>query len=1182
MPTIALHANWSAAGLGLPIAGGVGSTGIRSGSLGGSGAGTLHVWAEDLDLAGVDAPPLIPSAEGANHPFALSIERLITVLRTDPATFGLRPSMIRLDLPSIAGRPTPSVDLSAGDRTIDDTDELAGAMVADEAPDDAAVSAIAGGAGGGGGGLATKVATRLARFSVPTLAVPAVAVPALCAHISNLLAAEDAREEHVPAENAVGEVEVEPEFTVNGVVAAGDGASTTAGFSTDEMPRILEGASLRFYGHASRFVSWLLVQQRVIPTLVQDLSSSLRGLWQPWLADDFVASRLARLAAAMPASARCTTDQFKHESWPILEDFLVRVLDSQCRKIMLGENMVETIESRKETPDAHVIWLSGLLTGDDTVPAVGAQRPEMLKKVRQWVSGLDQRESGAPWRLCLRLTEPLDLSGVTEFAAPAGGLTWPLTFCLQSVENHSVLLDARDVWALPTESASVSGLRVDKPQELLLAELARASRLYKPLEEALKQSEPVELTLDTHQAYDFLREVRPVLVEQGFGVISPTWWESPSSRLGVRLRIESPDELPPTLGGAVSAAAAGAQVGLDTLVNYRWQVTIGDATLSLAEFEKLASLRSPLVLIGGRWVEVRPEDVKAAVEFIRENPGGRMEIGKALRLAYAADLRETGVPVLGMEATGWVASVFGDGQTNQSLPLLLPPESFVGSLRPYQIKGLSWLAFLDRFGLGACLADDMGLGKTIQLLAMLLHERQRERAMVAVGGAVSAGPNPHELRPTLLIVPMSVVGNWLRETKRFAPSLRVLVHHGVERLSGEALFVEAMQSDLVITTYALAHRDLDQLDKIPWGRIALDEAQNIKNPQAKQTQSIRSLDAPRRLALTGTPIENRLSELWSIMDFLNPGLLGSGSDFRRKFSVPIEKFHDPHRAKQLRGIVQPFVLRRLKTDPTVIADLPEKLETKEYCYLTPEQAALYESTVKGMLSQAEVAEGIQRRGVILAGLVKLKQICNHPHQYLKEHDSRHDATASSAEIGRSGKCVRLLQMLDEVVASGGQALVFTQFRQMGAILQGMVRASLQREVLFLHGGSTAKDRDAMVARFQKADGTSPIFILSLKAGGVGLNLTGANHVFHFDRWWNPAVESQATDRAFRIGQTRTVQVHKFVVSGTLEERIDQMIEQKSALADNVIGSGEAWLTELSLTQLRDVLALRPDAVGAED
>jgi len=952
--------------------------------------------------------------------------------------------------------------------------------------------------------------------------------------------------------------------------------------------RLIIAPSVEFFAAAARFVRWLMAQQRLVPTLVQDFAGALHGLWQPWLADDIVSSRLVKLVSSVPPAARSAVDGFAHEPWPMVEDFLVRVLDAECRAVMGAENMVETIEARRALPgpagagDAHVQWLGGLLETPDAVAAIGAQRPEMLKRVRGWIGMLDQRGSDSAWRLCLRVSEPLDMADIIDFQAPGPGLVWTLSLHLQSVENPAVLIDARDIWVLQTDGATVGGRHIDRPQELLLKELGRAARLFKPLEDALRQAEPSQLELTTVQAYEFLREVRPVLIEQGVGVMAPDWWESPQSRLGVRLRIDSPSE-PPV--GTLNSPAGGPRVGLDTLVSYHWQITIGQTTLSLQEFEKLASLRAPLVLIGGRWVEVRPEDVRSAVQFIRDNPGGQMEVGKALRLAYAADLRETGLPVVGMEASGWISKLLTDPQGNQTLPMIDPPESFVGSLRPYQLKGLSWLSFLDRFGLGACLADDMGLGKTIQLLAMLLHERL-------------GIPEGQHGNPTLLIVPMSVVGNWVREANRFAPRLRVHVHHGPDRLTGEALRDSAAGCDLMVTTYALAHRDRASIELISWGRIALDEAQNIKNPGTKQTQAIRGFEAPRRIALTGTPIENRLSELWSIMDFLNPGILGSVGDFRRRFAVPIERFHDPQRAKQLRGLVQPFVLRRLKTDPTVIADLPEKVETKEFCYLTPEQASLYESAVKEMLNAAETSEGIQRRGVILAGLVRLKQICNHPAQFLKHLDPAAMAPISQGDadieapppvpgvtappnVHRSGKCVRLVEMLDEVLASGGQALVFTQFRQMGTILQRILRHELDREVLFLHGGTTAKDRESMVAAFQRNDGSSPIFILSLKAGGVGLNLTGANHVFHFDRWWNPAVESQATDRAYRIGQTRTVQVHKFVVSGTLEERIDQMIELKSNLADNVIGSGEQWLTELSLTQLRDVLTLRPDSVGDE-
>ena len=370
---------------------------------------------------------------------------------------------------------------------------------------------------------------------------------------------------------------------------------------------------------------------------------------------------------------------------------------------------------------------------------------------------------------------------------------------------------------------------------------------------------------------------------------------------------------------------------------------------------------------------------------------------------------------------------------------------------------------------------------------------------------------------------------------------------------------------MVISTYGLARRDADDMRQVPWSDVILDEAQNIKNPSAKQTQAVRSLPAANRVALTGTPVENRLSELWSIMQFLNPGFLGSRTGFRQAFALPIERYQDEDATERLKGLVGPFVLRRVKTDPTVIQDLPDKLEMKVCCNLTAEQATLYEAVVKESLERiASEEEGIQRRGVVLGALMRLKQVCNHPAQFLGD---------GSALPGRSGKLNRLGEMLEEALSVGDQALVFTQFAQMGHMLQAYLRSLFGVDVLFLHGGTPQKQRDRMVARFQRGR-DAPIFLLSLRAGGTGLNLTAANHVFHFDRWWNPAVEDQATDRAFRIGQTRDVQVYKYICAGTLEERIDELIESKKALAESVVGAGETWLTELNTDELRDIMTLR--------
>jgi SNF2 family DNA or RNA helicase len=559
----------------------------------------------------------------------------------------------------------------------------------------------------------------------------------------------------------------------------------------------------------------------------------------------------------------------------------------------------------------------------------------------------------------------------------------------------------------------------------------------------------------------------------------------------------------------------------------------------------------------GRWVALRPEDVEAALAFFaKREERGEAPVSELLHAGLGAHAAQAGMAEVELEADGWLRELLSP-TGEQRLERLTAPEGFAGELRPYQERGLSWLFFLSRLGIGACLADDMGLGKTVQLLALLLTERARR------------GGSRRRLAPTLLVCPMSVVGNWEREAGRFAPSLRVHVHHGRERLAGREFARAARTSDLVVTTYALATRDGDTLRTVKWDRIALDEAQNIKNATAKQTRAIRSLPARHRVTLTGTPVENRLSELHSIMDFLNPGLLGSAKVFRERFETPIERYRDAAATARLRQATGPFILRRLKTDAEIRGDLPDKIEMKVDCHLSREQATLYQAVVDEMLEKAEKADGIERRGIVLAALMKLKQVCNHPAHLLQDR---------SRLAGRSGKLARVEEILAEALGGGDKALCFTQFAEFGRMLVPHLQERLGHDVLFLHGGTPKSARDEMVANFQTSDGPA-LFVLSLKAGGTGLNLTAANHVIHFDRWWNPAVEDQATDRAFRIGQRKHVQVRKLMCVGTLEERIDRMIEDKKELAQRIVGTGEAWLTELDTGQLRELVTLSHTAVA---
>ena len=593
-------------------------------------------------------------------------------------------------------------------------------------------------------------------------------------------------------------------------------------------------------------------------------------------------------------------------------------------------------------------------------------------------------------------------------------------------------------------------------------------------------------------------------------------------------------------------------VSLATMLELNLEVALGDQVMTSQELEALAQLKTPLVRLRGQWVELNASEIRAALDFW--NRKGETTLKDVIRLAVGAGETPGGFDVDGVAASGWVEDLLGQLTGRAEFQELETPEGFCGTLRPYQQRGYSWLAFLRRWGLGACLADDMGLGKTVQTLAAIQQDR-REGAE----------------EPTLLVCPTSVLNNWRKEAARFTPDLPLMVHHSPSRRR-DAEFVEAAhQHAIVVASYGVLARDIRFMAEVPWRGIVLDEAQNIKNPATRQARAARSLGAEYRIALTGTPVENHVGDLWSVMQFLNPGLLGTEGEFKRNYFIPIQAEGDEGAAQRLQRATGPFILRRLKTDRAIITDLPEKMETREFCPLTREQATLYEAVLQEAEQALEDAEGIGRRGAILGTLTKLKQVCNHPRQLLGDN---------SAIAGRSGKLARLRDMLEEIIAVGDRALVFSQFAEMGSILQRHIQDTFGKEALFLHGGVSRRQRDRMVERFQDDKNGPRVFILSLRAGGTGLNLTAANHVFHYDRWWNPAVENQATDRAFRIGQTSNVQVHKFMCAGTLEERIDLMIEAKQATAERVVGTGEGWLTELSNEELRDVLSLSSEAAVA--
>jgi SNF2 family DNA or RNA helicase len=613
-------------------------------------------------------------------------------------------------------------------------------------------------------------------------------------------------------------------------------------------------------------------------------------------------------------------------------------------------------------------------------------------------------------------------------------------------------------------------------------------------------------------------------------------------------------ELPPELveeqdleyDAAQLEFAAGA-LSLDGVVRYDLRASLGGREISPEEFQALAAATQPLVRVGGEWRALKGRALARAKALAAiALHGSSMPAMTALGAALAGRYEVRGLAVdVGDPAGGGLQELVATLRAPELLDPAEPPAEFQGELRPYQKVGLGWLARTRDLGLGALLADDMGLGKTVQVIAYLLDRRD----------------DPG--RPALIVCPTSVLGNWQRELRRFAPGLSVHIHHGPDRTrDGDAL----RGWDVVLTSYALLPRDRRMLTEIEWRALVLDEAQAVKNPLTHAAQTARQVSAGHRMALTGTPVENRLDDLWSIMHILNPGLLGTRTGFRRLIASPIERRAEPEAEEALVRMTRPFLLRRRKVDPDVLPDLPPRQDSTEYCTLTVEQAALYQATIDAMMADVRGAAGIERRGHVLALITRLKQVCNHP---------LHALGRPGALTGRSGKLDRLTEMLSEALAEGDSALVFTQYAVMGGLLSGHVERELEVERLYLDGSTPRTERERIVERFQEPGGDPRVLVMSLRAGGLGLNLTAANHVFHFDRWWNPAVEDQASDRAHRIGQTRVVQVHKMVCAGTIEERIDELISGKRDLAARIVDRGvESALSDLGDDELAELVALR--------
>jgi len=839
----------------------------------------------------------------------------------------------------------------------------------------------------------------------------------------------------------------------------------------------------------------LIARGRLLPAV----SSSGYGTWRIGPLEAADAQRLHALAAALPPEGHALA---LPGSWPA-----VRVPEPAALIRDLWDALADTLPRAPHLPrlDTEVRGAQSAFAG------------WAAAKVRGPLDWLRPDETA---RVVLRVALP-----ATEDAA------YLVEVWLRSAADPSLLIEAAQLWAAPPAVTARFG---QDPEATLLLALRRGARAWPPLAAILGQRSPRPIEVADAAITELLDEAKQLSVD-GIEVLLP------AELLGEPLALRA--VATPAPGSATESA-----FGLAELLNFTWQPTVGGEPLSAEELTQLAAAKRSLVQLRGQWVKVDAELLRKLRRKRRPLTGAT-----ALAAALAGRIDIDG-ELVEFEPTGALLALKNTLLTcaGQDRPRIGVPAALNATLRPYQERGLSWLAGMVELGLGGCLADDMGLGKTIQVIALHLHRQAQDC--------------PAHPGPTLVVCPTSLLGNWEREVARFAPGIAVRRYHG----DGRHL-QDVARDEIVLVTYGLVRNDAEELAEVGWGLIVADEAQYVKNPLSRTARQLRTLPAGARLALTGTPVENRLSELWSLLDWTTPGLLGSLDSFTAAVAVPVERYRDPDATERLARLIRPFLLRRRKTDPGIAPELPAKTETDRIVPLTSEQASLYKAVVAQSLADISASSGMARRGLVVKLLTELKQICNHPAQYMHE---------PGPIPGRSGKLAALDDLLEVILAEGDSVLVFSQYVKMCELIEKHL-AARDIKTLFLNGKTI--ERDKMVADFQ--DGAAPVFLLSLRAGGVGLNLTRATHVVHYDRWWNPAVEDQATDRAYRIGQGRPVQVHRLVAEGTIEDRIATLLLDKRALAESVIGSsgdplGEGWLTELSTADLTALVSLAPDrAIG---
>ena len=677
---------------------------------------------------------------------------------------------------------------------------------------------------------------------------------------------------------------------------------------------------------------------------------------------------------------------------------------------------------------------------------------------------------------------------------------------------------------------TVFDAKSDDIAKIVEKQLNYAIRYMPELEKLFEDEEKLYLDLNLTEVYKIITQTAYYLQKAQIEVILPEELVHviiPRASINAKVKAKRADDL-----AKIFNNQSASQISLDDILEFNYEIALGNEKISLEEFQELTKDANGLIKYKNKYILIDKDETSKIFEQVAKSDIKTMSRMELIHASVSGQLKQYDFDY---------DEAFADVIKDFNKPVEVePPKSLTGELRPYQKTGLKWLWTNVSKGFGVCMADDMGLGKTIQVLSLILKLKEENKLS----------------KPVLVICPTTLIGNWMKEIKLFAPSLDAAIHHGTERKLD-------ISHDVILTTYAIMRIDIEEFRKHEWGMIIVDEAQNMKNPDTAQTLAIKLLKSSIKVAMTGTPVENRLVELWSIFDFINPGYLGSLKEFQRSYAIPIERFKETSRAAKLKLSVSPFVLRRLKTDKKVISDLPDKIVLNDYCYLNKSQAVLYEKTLNEMMSKISEFSGINRRGNIFKLITALKQICNHPYQFLK-----------SGEMTRemSGKLDKCLSLVETITERGEKTLIFTQYREMGDILNKVIENELNFEPLFFHGSLTVNQREELIKRFQEND-DDKIMILSLKAGGTGLNLTSATNVIHYDLWWNPAVEDQATDRTYRIGQDKNVMVHRLITLGTFEEKIDEMLKSKKELANLAVYEGEKIITELSDDEIYEIFSL---------